>query len=116
MMRQPGMLVLLSAADEALWRRDAAVLRRAGHLPVDAAVLEAALAEGGPAAPVARRLAEAADAALLPGAPALNAVFRALRRPVYASPWQLPDADRTPPPAGWRHGWVLDAALRSLDR
>lgn len=115
-MTQPGMLVLLSAADEALWRRDAAVIRRAGHLPLDAAGLEAALAEGGPAAPVARRLAAACDAALLDAAPGLASIFRSLRRPVYASPWQLPDADRAPPPPRWPSRWVLEAALRSLDR
>ncbi|WP_439548341.1 hypothetical protein [Falsiroseomonas sp.] len=115
-MTQPGMLVLLSAADAALWQRDAAVLRRAGHLPLDAAALEAALAEGGPATPVARRLAAACDAALLDAAPCLAGVFRSLRRPVYASPWQLPEAGRAPPQRRWPSGWVLDAALRSLDR
>lgn len=115
-MTQPGMLVLLAAADAAHWQREAAILRRAGHLPLDAAGLEAALAEGGPAAPVARRLAASCDAALLAGMPSLAAVFRSLRRPVYASPWQLPDADRAPPPPRWQPGWVLEAALRSLDR
>jgi hypothetical protein len=110
------MLVLLSAADGALWQRDAAVLRQAGHLALDAAALEAALAEGGPAAPVARRLAESCDAALLGAAPSLAAIFRGLRRPVYASPWQLPEADRAPPMPRRHHGWMLEAALRSLDR
>ena len=115
-MRQPGMLVLLSAPQGDPWAEAAALLRRAGHLPLDAAMLEAALAEDGPAAPVAARLASHCDAALLAHGSRLGAVFRGLRRPVYASPHQVPGADRAPSraPSPWH--WGLDAALRSLDR
>jgi hypothetical protein len=115
-MRQPGMLVLLSAPPGDAWRDAVAVLRGAGHLPIDAAMLEAALADGGPAAPVAARLASHCDAALIGRGTPLHAVFRSLRRPVYASPHQIPGADRAPSRAPTPWLWGLDAALRSLDR
>ncbi len=113
-MRQPGMLVLLSAQGEA-WSAASATVLRAGHLPLDAAPVEAALRQDGPASAAARRLAGQCDAGVLRGAPALSALFRRLRRPVYADAALLPRAAPVPPPAsGLPLG--LETALRSLDR
>ena len=115
-MRQPGMLVLLSAPSGDPWAEAAAVIRRAGHLPIDAAMLEAALAEDGPAACAAARLASHCDVALPGDSARLGALFRSWRRPVYASPHLVPGADRAPAPGRLPFTWGLDAALRSLDR
>jgi hypothetical protein len=108
-MPYPELLVLLAAPEGAAWRDQAEALRRAGHFALDATTVEAALAAGGAAA---ARLLRACDAAVLPRpAPALEAAFRARRRPVYAEPEQLRLAGRSggllAPP------WY---ALRGLDR
>lgn len=92
------------------------MIRRAGHLPIDAAMLEAALAEDGPAARVAARLASHCDAALPGDAARLGALFRSWRRPVYASAHQVPGADRAAPRSPAPLAWGLEAALRPLDR
>jgi hypothetical protein len=96
----------------------AADLLRAGHLPLDAAALDAALAQGGSAAAVARRLAAQCDAVAGHAAAPLLAVLRTLRRPAYASHALIPPArslpaDRVPP---WCDMRLLLAASRALDR
>ncbi|MBU8538253.1 hypothetical protein [Falsiroseomonas tokyonensis] len=110
-MRHPELLILLSAPPGPGWQDAAETLRQAGHLPIDAAGLERALAEGGPGLTAARRLARFCDAAVLLGAaPGLEGAFRASRRPVYAAAEQLrPAAPRPAPSLPWY-------ALRSLDR
>lgn len=114
MQAQPGMLVLLGAGPEAA----AADLLRAGHLPLPEAVLAAALARGGSAALVARRLAEQCDAVAGRPDTALAPLLRSLHRPAYASPAMVPPA--RPLPADGIRPWcdlrLLLAASRVLDR
>jgi hypothetical protein len=114
MLHQPGMLVLLAEA-----QADAAAeLLSAGHLALDATALGTALAQGGPAALVAQRLAAQCDAVVGRASPSLAPVLRALRRPAYASAALVPPARATPAdrvPA-WCDMRLLLAASRALDR
>jgi hypothetical protein len=114
MQPRPGMLVLVADGPA----EAAGELLRAGHLPIDAAALDAALAQGGSAAIVARRLAAQCDAVAGRAAAPLLTVLRALRRPFYASHALIPPAgsvpaDRVPP---WCDLRLLLAASRALDR
>ncbi|WP_439594907.1 hypothetical protein [Falsiroseomonas sp.] len=112
-MPHPELLILLSAPAGRGWQEAAETLRQSGHLPIDAAALEQALASDGPGARAARRLARFCDAAVLLGAaPGLEGAFRASRRPVYAAPEQLQHAAPRHLSA-WPLPWY---ALRALDR
>lgn len=111
---QPGMLVLLGEARE----EATADLLRAGHLAISDTVLAAALAQGGSAAAVARRLATQCDAVAGRVAAPLALLLRSLRRPVYANhalvpPARVQPADHLPP---WCDIRLLLAASRVLDR
>lgn len=117
-MFQPSMLILLAPRGDdgadALAR-----LRDAGHLALPAGGLDAALASGGPLAPLARHLASQCDALVAEGAPpaALARLFRALRRPVYPAIDLVP---RAQPPTGnaplVSTATLLGLASRVLDR
>lgn len=114
MQPQPGMLVLLGEGPEAA----AADLLRIGHLPLPEAVLAVALAQGGSAAVVARRLTTQCDAVAGRVAAPLVPLLRSLRRPAYASHALVPPAralpaDHSPP---WCDIRLLLAASRTLDR
>lgn len=114
MQPQPGMLVLLGEGPEAA----AADLLRIGHLPLPEAVLAVALAQGGSAAVVARRLATQCDAVAGRVAAPLVPLLRSLRRPAYASHALVPPAralaaGHAPP---WCDIRLLLAASRTLDR
>jgi hypothetical protein len=110
------MLILLAGPGGDPWPEAAAALLRDGHLPIDAGRVEAALRAGGPLGAIARRLASHCDAALLAEAPALAVTCSALRRPVYRAAALVPPADRPRPAPAAPPGWLLEAALRSLDR
>jgi hypothetical protein len=108
------MLVLLGEAPEAA----VADLLRAGHLAISDTVLAAALAEGGSAAAVARRLATQCDAVVGRVAAPLAPLLRSLRRPAYATYALVPPAriqpdDHLPP---WCDIRLLLAGSRALDR
>lgn len=111
---QPGMLVLLGEGPE----EAAADLLRIGHLPLPDAVLAAALAQGGSAAAVARRLATQCDAAAGRVAAPLASLLCSLRRPAYASPALVPPARALPTDhlVPWCDIRLLLAASRALDR
>ena len=111
---QPGMLVLLGEARE----EATADLLRAGHLAISDTVLAAALAQGGSAAAVARRLATQCDAVVGRVAAPLAPLLRSLRRPAYATYALVPPAriqpdDHLPP---WCDIRLLLAGSRALDR
>ena len=111
---QPGMLVLLGEGPE----EAPADLLRIGHLPLPDAMLAAALAQGGSAAAVARRLATQCDAAAGRVAAPLASLLRSLRRPAYASHALVPPARALPADhaAPWCDIRLLLAASRALDR
>lgn len=111
-MRQPGQLLLLSAPAMA----EAAL--EAGHLPLDARMVERALLTSGSAAAVAERLASGCDALVGPPPPALAALMRSLRRPMLPSADLLPraQAQATGRWSIWSDPGMLLAAMRSLDR
>jgi len=114
MQAEPGMLVLLGDGPE----EAAAELLRAGHLPLAEAALAVALAQGGSAAAVARRLAAQCDAAAGRVAAPLAPLLRSLRRPAYASHALVPPARALPADriAPWPDLRLLLAASRALDR
>jgi hypothetical protein len=92
-----------------------AELLRAGHLPLHEAALAAALAQGGSAAVVARRLAAQCDAVAGRAAAPVASLLSSLKRPAYASHALVPAArvERVPP---WCDMRLLLAASRALDR
>lgn len=106
---QPSMLIILAAAGTQA--EATRTLTRAGHLPLPADAVAAALAAGGPLALTAERLASQCDACVIEGmaAPALRAAFHRLRRPVYPSADLVPRAE---PP--WQGETSLLARLAGL--